>query len=123
MQCPKSQSQWPTSIKMFNFSGRQLVNAISSNELSLYAHQTGKHSMSNNTYCWLRYRGKGHFTILLVEMCFIVAFLESDLAISIKLKISFDPDSTVGNYPRKTNASVVRVHVQGYCISVSLPKM
>lgn len=47
---------------------------------------------SNNTYCWRGYRGKGHFNIMLVEMCFNIAFLESNLAISIKLKISFDPD-------------------------------
>lgn len=47
---------------------------------------------SNNTDCWWGYREKEHFNILLVEMCFNIAFWESNLAISIKLKISFDPD-------------------------------
>lgn len=47
---------------------------------------------SNNTYSWWGYRGKGHFNIMLVEMCFNIAFLESNLAISIKLKISFGLD-------------------------------
>lgn len=46
---------------------------------------------SHNTYRWRRARS-GHGNILPVDMCFITAFLESGLAISIKLKISFDPD-------------------------------
>lgn len=46
---------------------------------------------SHNTYRWWRARS-GDANMLPVDMCFMTAFLERSLAISIKLKISFDPD-------------------------------
>ena len=82
-------------------------------DLSLHAHQPGRNRIELLHIVLAGLWGKGYFHTLLVEMRSITAFLESNLAVSVKIKYIHTSSILVRSYPIYIKALCAKTEVSG----------